>query len=197
MTIRRGTVTDAAVAARLHASTITEGFLPRLGPQFLSRLYRCIARDPQSFLLIAEAADGTTAGMIVGTQDVQALYRRFLRRDGVIAAAVALPRVLRHARSVLETWRYGRSESDDLPAAELLAVAVADDARGQGLGRELVAALNAEFGGRDATAVKVVVGADNAAALHVYRSCGYREVSSIEVHQRVESKVLVWSPSPH
>jgi ribosomal protein S18 acetylase RimI-like enzyme len=197
MTIRPGTAQDATMAARLHASSITEGFLPRLGPRFLSRLYRCIAGDAQSFLLIADSADGQPAGMIAGTQDVQALYRRFVRRDGLIAAAVAAPRVLRNARSVLETWRYGRSHGDDLPAAELLAVAVADGARGHGLGRDLVTALNAEFARRGTAATRVVVGADNTAALHLYRSCGYRDVSSIEVHERVESKVLVWSPSPH
>jgi ribosomal protein S18 acetylase RimI-like enzyme len=189
-------VQDATAVARLHASSITEGFLPRLGPRFLSRLYRCIAGDPHSFLFIAEAEDGETSGMIAGTEDVHALYRRFLRRDGVIAAAVAAPRVLRNARAVLETWRYGRSEVDDLPTAELLAVAVDEGARGHGLGRALVAALNVEFERRGTAATKVVVGADNSGALQLYRGSGYREVTSIEVHQRVESKVLVWSPSP-
>ena len=59
MVLRTGTVDDAAAAAALHAGQISEGFLSILGPDFLRRLYRRIARTPDSFLLIVE--DGTGA----------------------------------------------------------------------------------------------------------------------------------------
>lgn len=196
MSVRAATAVDARAAARLHSSSITEGFLPRLGDRFLARLYRCIVADPRSFLLVAEAPDGSVAGMIAGSEDVHALYRRFLRRDGVIAAAGAAPRVIRNLRSVMETWRYGRAETQDLPTAELLAVAVDRAARGAGLGRDLVRALNDEFERRGTPSAKVVVGADNTAAVHLYRKCGYRDAMTVEVHQSIESKVMVWSPSP-
>ena len=195
MTIRRGTATDAREAARLHASSITEGFLPRLGSRFLTYLYKRIARDDQSFLFVADTGNGGLDGMIAGTSDVGALYRRFARHEGIAAATVAAPRIVRNLRPVFETWRYGRGADDDLPAAELLAVAVDDRARGRGVGHALVGELNGEFARRGTRAVKVVVGATNEGALRLYRACGYRDAATIEVHHDVSSKVLVWSPS--
>lgn len=195
MTIRPGTAQDARRAAQLHATSITEGFLPRLGPRFLERLYRCVVSDERSFLLVADEdgeGERRVVGMIAGTEDVHALYRRFLRRDGIIAAVVAAPRVLRNTGAVLETLRYG-SSAPDLPAAELLAVAVDDAARGKGLGRELVDALSSEFARRGTSSTKVVVGAANDPALHLYRVCGYRDASTVEVHRNIPSQVLVWS----
>jgi ribosomal protein S18 acetylase RimI-like enzyme len=191
--IRAGTLNDTRRAAQLHASSITEGFLPRLGPRFLERLYRCVVKDNHSFLLVSEDG-GRVVAMIAGTEDVHALYKRFLRRDGVLAAVVAAPRVLRHARSVYETLRYGGSSTDELPPAELLAIAVEDAARGNGLGRALVDALNAEFARRGTPSSKVVVGAGNDAALRLYRASGYRDASTMEVHRDIPSQVLVWSP---
>jgi ribosomal protein S18 acetylase RimI-like enzyme len=193
MTIRPGTAPDARRAAQLHSSSITEGFLPRLGWRFLERLYRCVVKDERSFLFIAED-DGRIVGMIAGTEDVHALYRRFLRRDGMFAAVVAAPRVVRNVRAVLETLRYGGSSTNDLPPAELLAVAVDGSARGRGLGRELVDALNGEFARRGVPASKVVVGAANDQALQLYRGRGYRDAAMVEVHRNVPSQVLVWSP---
>ena len=55
MVLRVGTEDDAAVAADLHAGQIGEGFLAILGPRFLRRLYRRVARTPDSFLLVVEA----------------------------------------------------------------------------------------------------------------------------------------------
>lgn len=191
--IRLGAAPDARRAAELHASSITEGFLPRLGPRFLERLYRRVVKDTHSVLLVAEE-DGRVVGMIAGTEDVHALYRGFLWRDGAFATLVAAPRVLRNLGAVLETLRYGGSSPTDLPPAELLAVAVDAAARGQGLGRELVDALNTEFARRGVAASKVVVGAANDTALHLYRATGYRDASTVEVHRNVPSQVLVWSP---
>ncbi len=198
MTIRAWTVYDAAAAAHLHATSITEGFLPTLGERFLTRLYRRIARDERSVLLV-DVEGGRVHGMIAGTEDVHALYKQFARRDGVVAGLVAAPRIARHARHVLETWRYGRAGTSDavaLPPAELLAVAVAGDRRGAGTGHALVAALHREFTRRAVPAAKVVVGAGNEAALRLYERCGYREATTIAVHPETPSKVLVWSPSP-
>ena len=166
MKVRPATIAEAAVAARLHVASISEGFLSRLGPSFLKRLYRRVVRDDRSFLFVADV-DGTVVGMIAGTEDVSALYRRFAVRDGLIAGLVAAPTLVRNAGSVLETWRYGGGEHD-LPSPELLSIAIDDAARGQGVGRALVAALNEEFARRRVGDVKVVVGARNAAALALY-----------------------------
>lgn len=191
--IRPGTVRDARRAAELHASSITQGFLSRLGPRFLERLYRCVVKDEGSVLYVAED-DGNVVGMIAATEDVHALYRRFLRRDGVIAGLVAAPRVLRNAPAVFETLRYGSSTETDLPPAEVLSMAVDDVARGRGLGRQLIEYVNVEFIRRGTPSAKVVIGGPNDPTLHLYRTCGYQDASTIEVHRNMPSQVLVWSP---
>ena len=194
MTIRSGTGADARRAAQLHASSITEGFLPRLGPRFLERLYRCVVKDERSFLLVAENGgqrrrhDRRHRGRARPLSPLPAPRRRDRGASSPRRACCATraPCSRRCATAARRTT--------DLPAAELLAVAVDDAARGNGLGRELVDALNAEFARRGTSSSKVVVGAANDTALHLYRGCGYRDASTVEVHRNIPSQVLVWSP---
>ena len=82
--------------------------------------------------------------------------------------------------------------ASDLPAAELLAIAVAPAARGRGTGRQLVTALTSEFQRRGVGAVRVVVGEDNEAAIGLYERCGFTKAARIEVHRGTPSQVLTW-----
>jgi ribosomal protein S18 acetylase RimI-like enzyme len=188
--IRPGTAADAGAAAALHASEISEGFLPSLGRPFLARLYGRITRSPESFLLVAHDGDAII-GFVAGSERVRDLYRSFLLHDGVVATVAALPRVLRSWRRVFETLRYPAGDGE-LPEAELLAIAVAPAARGRGTGRQLVTALTAEFQRRGVDAIRVVVGADNGAAIALYEHCGFTKAARIEVHRGTPSQVLTW-----
>ena len=105
--VRPGTDGDASRVAELHVSAIGEGFLATLGPRFLRRLYSSIVRSPYGFLLVAENAPGASGqrtgepeqavGFVAGSADVRRLYRRFVLRDGVVAALSSAPRLLRAA----------------------------------------------------------------------------------------------------
>jgi len=189
--IRFATRDDAPALAALHASRITEGFLPTLGDDFLRRLYRRVVSSPDAFARVAVADDGHLAGFAACALDVRSLYRRFLVHDGVAAALVAAPRLARSWRRALETLRYP-STTAELPAAEVLAVAVAPGHEGRGLGRALVDALQAELTARHIDAAKVVTAADNPAALAMYGACGFDVAERLQVHDGVESVVLVW-----
>jgi len=207
--VRPGTVSDAQVAAVLHAETITEGFLPTLGLPFLALLYRRIAIEPTTFLVVADdaspggnrhpAADQpqpTVLGMAAGAEEVRTLYRSFLLHDGLRALAVAGPGLRGSWRRMAETLRYPAAEGAgagvSLPPAELLSVAVAAQARGRGVGRALVQATLAEFGRRRTPSVRVVAGSENRAALRLYRSTGFRPARRISVHAGTSSEALVW-----
>ena len=191
MIVRLGLEDDAPVAARLHAEQISEGFLSGLGPRFLSLLYRRVARWTGSFLLVAEE-DGLVVGHAAATEDVRGLYREFLLRDGLVAGVVAAPQLARRWRSALETLRYP-SGHGQLPSAELLAVAVAPECRGRGVGRDLVTAVNEELVRRGVADARVVVAAANSPALALYRSTGFRPAATIQVHADTRSEVLTWS----
>ena len=187
--LRPGLAPDASAVAALHRDLIAEGFLSSLGERFLCRLYRRVALSDDAFVLVAED-DDEVVGFIAGALSLGRLYRRFVLRDG---AAVALGSPLRLAgawRRVLETLRHGVDGEDGTPGAELLAVAVAPAWRGRGVGARLVSAFQAELTGRGVDASQVVVGADNAPAIAMYRRAGFTPARTFELHKGTASVLM-------
>ncbi|MEJ7582511.1 MAG: GNAT family N-acetyltransferase [Acidimicrobiales bacterium] len=182
---------DAPHVAALHASAIPDGFLVTLGPRFLRRLYARITDSPHAYLLVTEDEHGLTGHIAIALHTGR-LYRHFLLRDGVRAAVVAAPLVLKAPRRIWETLRYGTVDDSDLPEAEVLSIAVAPRARGHGIGTALLRAGVAELVRRQVTAAQVVTASDNAAALRMYERVGFVPVRHTEVHRGVSQEVLVW-----
>jgi ribosomal protein S18 acetylase RimI-like enzyme len=196
--VRVGVASDLDRVVALHAQRIGEGFLPTLGRPFLHRLYRRVIRSRDAFVVVADRAPhhgGPAFGFVAGAADLGALYRRFVVRDGVQAGLVAAPRLARSVPRVRETLRYP-DETGDLPAAEILAVAVDDLVTGEGIGGALMEGACRRFRMLGVTSAKVVTAAGNTAALRMYEAAGFVRHSRIEVHAGAESEVLVWnSPS--
>jgi ribosomal protein S18 acetylase RimI-like enzyme len=207
--LRLGAAPDAAVAARLHVQLIAEGFLSRLGPRFLTRLYRRVAASGDSFLLMAER-NGLTVGFLAGSTDLRALYRRFLFRDGLVAAWSAARVLLASWRRAIETLRHargvpgtgtperGRDHGEDPSAgdvAELLAIAVDPGSRRSGVGRVLVDGFLSEVRRRGAGRAQVVVGSHNRSAIALYEGAGFTRVEEFALHPGVRSLVMRWSPA--
>jgi ribosomal protein S18 acetylase RimI-like enzyme len=189
LVLRTGTDGDARAAAALHAGQIGEGFLTFLGPAFLRRLYRRVARTSESFLLVVE--DGaTTVGFLAGSTDVAALYRAFLWHDGPAAVLTCSGRLLRSWRRVIETLRHGTRGAGE--GAELLAIAVDPAARGRGVGALLVEAFLTEIGRRRFDAAHVVVASENETAVALYRRAGFTAVDRFELHAGTESLLMQW-----
>jgi ribosomal protein S18 acetylase RimI-like enzyme len=189
--LRRAVPADAGRLADLHATRISEGFLPSLGRGFLTRLYRRIARSERALGFVAEEG-GRVVAFATGAESVGRLYKEFLLRDGIVAGIVAAPGLVRSWRRVSETLRYPATHTD-LPAPEILAVATDTAAAGRGLGALVLSAVTVELGRRGCTEVKVTVGAENDAALRMYRRCGFATRAQISVHGDDPSEVLVWT----
>lgn len=185
---------DAAAVADLHARGITGGFLPRLGPRFLKVLYRALIAWPGAEVRVAEDGESVVA-FAAGVTDTGVFYDHFVKRHGVAAVLAALPRLLRpsNARRAWETFRYGGR--DDGPRAELLSMAVTPRARGNGLSVRLGEEVLDGLSGQGADRVRVVVGADNDAALAAYPRLGFADHATAEVHAGEHSNVLVWRAS--
>jgi ribosomal protein S18 acetylase RimI-like enzyme len=190
--IRAGSRSDAAAAASLHTNQITEGFLASLGPRFLDRLYRRIALQPESFLVVADAGSPTLeqAGFLAGSLDVRGLYKEFLVRDAAVAAIVSAPRLLRALPRAAETLRHGSSDKTQPGTAELLAVAVDPDWRGRGVGGLLVERFLDTSRARGAAVAQVVVGAQNAPAVTLYRRAGFEPTETFELHRGTTSILM-------
>jgi ribosomal protein S18 acetylase RimI-like enzyme len=175
---------EAAAVARLHAGTITGGFLVKLGPRFLASLYRGIAADDQSLVLVARDG-GRVIGFCAYTDNVAGLYRRVLRRRALGLALGALPRALdpRILKEVLDTLRYPQKQATgDLPASELLTLGVDGSQRGRGVGRQLVEACIEKARERGQQRVKVLAGAELEPANKLYRSLGFDLATQISQH---------------
>lgn len=188
--VRLARADDAPAIAALHEERISEGFLVTLGRRFLTRLYRRIARSPGSVLLVADAGD-RVVGFVAATASTRSLYADFLRHDALPAGLAAAPAVLRAPRRVWETLRHGRGEHD-LPAAEVLSIAVAADAGGQGTGGALLAAALDALARQGVTEAQVVTAVGNQTALAMYQRAGFRHHGRTEVHAGVAQEVLVW-----
>ena len=189
--VRAGDPGDVAAVAALHSERIGEGFLVILGPRFLTRLYRRIARSATAVLLVAQA-DDRVVGFVAATTSTSRLYAEFLRRDAIPAGVAAAPRILRDPRRVWETLRYGTSDHDDLPPAEILSIAVASGATGEGIGSALLDAALIELTQLGVEAVRVVTTVGNEAAIGMYQRAGFSRRRRTEVHHGVEQEVLVW-----
>lgn len=192
--VETGRVADAAQIAWLHASGISSGFLSTLGVGFLERLYRFIASSPLGLLVVARSDTGEVVGYVAGTTSTSDLYRAFLRSsEGWNAAMTAVGRALRPAaaRRIFETLRYGADSGST--GAELLSMAVASSARGQGLGLQLGNELLSRFQQNSVGCVTVVVGRDNEAAIGLYRRLGFTDEKSIALHPDSPSLELTWS----
>jgi ribosomal protein S18 acetylase RimI-like enzyme len=188
---RLATADDVDRIVELHATLIAEGFLVQLGRPFLQRLYGRVVRSQRAFAVVV--VDGTDVrGFAAATEDTGAFYREFLLRDGLVAGAVALPRVVRAPRSVYETLRYGVRDHGDLPAAELLASAVDYEARGRGFGGQLANAVVDELARRGVASARVVTATDNVAAIRAYERGGFHRKGTDRVHREVDQAVLVW-----
>jgi glycosyltransferase involved in cell wall biosynthesis/ribosomal protein S18 acetylase RimI-like enzyme len=180
---------DVAAAARLHREALPDAFLPTLGDGFLRRLYRAMAADPQSVVLVAENGSGVI-GFAAGTVSVRSFYRRFIRRHGAGAALALAPHLLRPGalRRVVETVRYPAVVAG-APEAELLSIAVAPGSESMGVGRVLARNLLAGLARRGAEVVRVVVAADNKRANRFYAAVGFRPAAELEVHDGIPSRM--------
>lgn len=183
-TIRRMTPADAADVARLHAESITEGFLSRLGPRFLRQLYIGVNQAEGSCVFVAEHG-GRVLGFCAYARNVSAMYKRVLRQRFFRLGLASLPYSL-HPRLFIEafdTLRYPSKQAvGDLPKAEILSISVDAAARGTGTGRALLDAVLARAREDGEPRIKVLAGAALEGANRFYLACGFTKVAELIQH---------------
>ncbi len=189
---------DAVQVARLHRIAIPRGFLSELGDGFLVRLYREIARAEGSCVLVAADGDDVCLGFVAGSIDIRICYRRILLRGGITLFLQILPSLFRASvlKRILQTLLYplrrgkGNDEmgavlAEDAGAkAELLSIAVDEKARGLGVGRLLVEALEVFFrrqGGQ--TAYGLITDATDPRSNAFYEALGFRLKAKFRHHE--------------
>lgn len=188
-------------AVGLHREQLAGGFMTSLGPRFLLEVFRNIARSRHGVALLAvenQSGEARVHGFLLGATDTSGLYRDFLLRHGLKAALFAVPRLVRPAaiKKVLETLRYPGQEADfRTPDAELLDLAVSDEAKGTGLAQELFRNFVAELRRRGYPAFRVTTGGSLKRAHGFYEKQGAVRVGTLEIHEGQPTVVYVY-PDP-
>lgn len=176
----------AAAAAQLHRQGIDTGFLSSLGQPFLKQLYLAVPKCPAGFGYVWVEDDGQVLGFIACAESTGQLYKQSLVRRG-LRMAWPLGRFLFRPATVkrmIQTLRYPSQVGGELPAAEVLSIAVSSEARGKGVGKALMAAALKEFDRRSVGQCKVAVGADNVTANEFYKRCGFKLALTRQHHGR-------------
>ena len=185
----------AAAAARLHAGGIDDGFLSTLGQAFLKQIYQAVPTCPSSFGYVFEQ-HGQVLGFIACAESTASFYKQALKRR-MLPMLWSLKRHVLHPLKVKRMWqtlRYPADVGRDLPAAEVLSIAVDEDARGLGVGKALAAAAIEELRRRGIDRLKVAVGAD-APAIAFYERCGFTFALQ-RAHHGLPMKVYVLDIAP-
>ncbi len=175
----------ARAIALLHQRCIRTGFLSRLGVGFLTKLYKSIGRSPHSRVFVAvDPGSQKVAGFAACSLDTAAMYRHILLRQGLFFFFLLLPRAFspRNLAYIRETLAYPHKArpkgsaapgADVQPAAELLSIAVSDDNRGKGVGRQLLAALESYLRENGVTSYKTVTFSSDCDSNAFYAKCGF------------------------
>jgi len=207
----------AGSVARLHAQSITTGFLSTMPAKFLAKLYSAIAKSKGSFVLVAVSESGEVSGFIAGTISVKAMYKEVITSNFLPLIWYCLPKIVSidTVKKIMETFRYGMRKKDPAeaenkdkvegrerpvtghlsrvtssPSAELLSIAVDKTKRGAGIGKDLVAALEQYFKENGVATYKVVTFSEDVNSNAFYTKCGFTLESHFVHHGNVMNEYI-------
>jgi ribosomal protein S18 acetylase RimI-like enzyme len=181
--------------ADMHSAELG-GFLASLGRRALHLMYEHMGTSHTTVLVAAYGPEASRpVGFVSGTVDCAALYRGFLRRQGM-RALVYLVRPLASAtrlRKAVEILLYpARRTHSPFPRAELLSFVVTDPYKGSGLARELFSRVMGELKARGVQSVKLVTGSSQERAHSFYEKMGAHRKGSLTRHKGETSWVYVY-----
>jgi ribosomal protein S18 acetylase RimI-like enzyme len=185
MTVFRDTVSEQDVArlAALHVNILPRSLVSRLGLRYTRTFYGYVARSPREVLCVARDRDGLVRAGLVLSFDPASLQRRLLLATPLAPAIAVRPWVVA-LRSMLRDLLLAGTGEDLLgERPELIIIFVDRVFQGRGLGRELVAQLEAALAERKIGSyfVKTEDQPGNR-ALDFYTRTGFRRLGCVERH---------------
>ena len=180
--------------ADLHVRGIPTGFISSLDLDFVTALYHALTQSDRAFGFVIREKNHTL-GFIAFTDNLASLYQSVLKNNFCRFSRILIRRIFSwaHIRKAIETLLYAaKTRNKNLPAAELLAIVIDDQIRGQGLASKLIQAGLDECKNRNIDKVKVLVAANNQLAKQLYQKFGFQLVCRIQSHN-IPSNIYVKS----
>jgi L-amino acid N-acyltransferase YncA len=174
----------AEQVAKLHISGITKGFISSLGMDFVTALYCAIAESRYSVCLVA-VQDNKVLGFAAFTTNLHDLYRSLIFKRGLRFFLMLFRRMLSlgTVKKIFETLFYpARIKKMNLPQAEFLSMAIADEARGKGLATKLVRRGFEECAKLGVKELKIFAAVDIQAINNMYKKLGFQLAGQMENH---------------
>lgn len=177
--------------ATLHIKSIKNGFLPTLGINFLTLLYKTI--NECSFATLETEYNGNELkGFVSGTDGTSSLYKQMLKYP--LSLLICLFPVLFNPIKIKKIINiffhmHGKKRSD-FPNAELLTICVDDGYRRQGVANILYKRLSSYFKKRNIKKFTIIVG-KTLEANKFYLNQGAVISSTIQVHKGHNSNIFI------
>lgn len=198
--VERAKISDAVAIARLHQKTILDGFLPKLGADFLSSLYVFLIRKE---LVNVYRDKDSIIGFISLSKSTKGILRKFIFSSPGSILRLLILTIRRPALliPIMETVRitFGTLLNEPrrefkrkvLPDAELLSMAVEPNNQKAGVGTALVGSLDNFLNEKGIKEYKVIVGEKMDLANQFYLKNGFVFSTKIKVHGESRSNVYV------
>lgn len=186
--------------AKIHSDVIPTGFLPKLGLDFLSSLYRGFSTSKYSFLVLA-VENSRVVGFMAVSLNTKTFFKQYLLTQAFkdifripisIFGKVFLGKVL----EVLKYPFYDKANQDHFVSnSEIFNFCVIKGMQGRGVGQLLFSDAVIRLGDNGVDILKIVTGQSQVGAQRFYYKCGARLSHKIMVHQGEESLVFKYNLS--
>lgn len=174
---------DAPQVARIHAESISTGFISSLPSNFIEIMYKEIARSKYAFGFVCEYESGII-GFICNSLDTNKLFKDIIFKRGLILAIPLIKRVFsfKYLKKIINNVFYANKFGADLPRAEVLSVAVDNKVKGMGVGKKLMENAIAKYKDVHINRIKALTDEKSQASNQYYIKCGFRLTDKIKHH---------------
>ena len=192
--IRKATLADCPLIAKMHRECLPQSFLGSLGLNFLTLLYKELLKYQNGIILVSQE-DALPCGFIAGISNSKSFYNYFLKNNFIELFIILLPKLfnLNVLNKIFEDLAYNKKTwANSVPQAELLSIAVNTGSRKKGLGKNLFASLVYEFRIIGVHEFKILVGGGLGGAKDFYKELGCQKIYGFKLHNETESDIYVF-----
>lgn len=178
MNIRKAEKTEYSILADIHQKAFNNFFLTTLGKDFLRTYYKASLKSSESVAFCALNDKKQIVGFCIACTLSKGYHKRLIKNNLIdflfqgISILLTRPKALFRLVSNLDK---STSENDDGNYAELLSIAVSPNAKGMGIGKDLVSHFEAETKARGCQKVALTTDYfNNEDVIAFYKKSGYK-----------------------